>query len=88
MRGKLLVWLEKVSISTFKFSRATFIDSILILDQYLEKVDDPPASLQLLGCSALIISSKLNEEIIVAPECYVTASCSIFNKVQLMQKER
>lgn len=84
----MLVWLEKVSISTFKFSRATFIDSILILDQYLEKVDDPPASLQLLGCSALIISSKLNEEIIVAPECYVTASCSIFNKVQLMQKER
>jgi hypothetical protein len=30
----------------------------------------------------------LTEEIIVDPECYSTASCNIFNKHQLLEKER
>lgn len=35
MRGKLLQWLEKLSLNTFKFKRETFITAILILDQHL-----------------------------------------------------
>lgn len=84
MRNKLLSWLEKLSMSTFKFRRGTFITAILILDQHLMQNDDAPSSLQLIGCAALLIASKLNEEIIVAPDCYLTASCNIFNKQQLL----
>jgi hypothetical protein len=88
MRGKLLGWLEKLSLNTLKFHRSTFINSILILDQYLEKSDDSPSQLQLLGCTSLMIASKYNEEVIVAPDCYCAASCNIFNKKQLLEKER
>jgi hypothetical protein len=88
MRGKLLAWLEKLSLATFKFRRGTFITATLILDQHLLQNDEPPSSLQLLGCAALLTASKLTEEVIVAPECYMTASCNIFNKQQLLEKER
>lgn len=88
MRGKLLGWLEKLCLTTFKFHRGTFITAVLILDQHLQKNDESPSSLQLLGCASLFIASKLTEEVIVAPECYATASCNIFNKQQLIEKER
>lgn len=88
MRSKLLTWLEKLSLNTFKFHRGTFITAAIILDQHLQRNDDPPSALQLLGCASLLIASKLAEEVIVAPECYSMASCNIFNKQQLLEKER
>ena len=88
MRGKLLGWLEKLGLATFKFRRGTFITAALVLDQHLALHDDPPSALQLLGCAALLAASKLTEEVIVAPECYATASCHIFNTQQLLEKER
>lgn len=77
-------WLEKLSLNTFKFGRGTFITAVLILDQHLMQTDDAPSSLQLIGCACLLVASKLTEEIIVAPECYLTASCNIFKKQQLL----
>ena len=34
------------------------------------------------------MASKLKEERIVDPECYVTASCSVFSKKQLLEKQK
>lgn len=84
MRGKLIGWLEKLAMTTFKFHRTTFISSVLILDQYLERAEESPSNLQLLGCTALLIASKLGEEVIIAPECYCAASCNIYSKKQLL----
>ena len=44
--------------------------------------------LQLIGCCGLFIASKLKEETIVEPDCYVTASCNVFPKRLLLEKER
>jgi hypothetical protein len=44
--------------------------------------------LQLIGCCGLFIASKLREETIVDPDCYVTASCNLFTRRQLTDKER
>lgn len=84
MRGKLIGWLEKLALNTFKFKRTTYITSLLILDQYLEKAEESPSNLQLLGCTALLIASKMCEEVIIAPECYCAASCNIYSKKQLL----
>ncbi len=59
-----------------------------IIDQYLEKTNETPNSLQLIGCTGLFLASKLREETIVDPECYATASCNVFTKKQLLDKEK
>jgi hypothetical protein len=35
MRTKLLTWLQKLALTTFKFHPSTFITAVFILDQYL-----------------------------------------------------
>jgi hypothetical protein len=84
MRGKLLSWLEKLALGTFHFARGTYITAVLILDQFLMQFDESPSKLQLLGCASLLVASKLTEEVIVAPECFLAACCSIFRREQLL----
>ena len=88
MRTKLFNWLEKIALHTFNFSTQTLIIASTIIDQYLAKTNEAPNTLQLIGCTGLLLASKLKEEIIVDPECYVTASCAVFSKKQLLEKEK
>lgn len=61
MRIKLFNWLEKLALETFNFSKYTLLTAGNIIDQYLEKTNEAPSSLQLIGCAGLFLASKLRE---------------------------
>jgi hypothetical protein len=88
MRSKLLNWLEKLAKNTFQFTMETLFCAIEILDQYLRLTNESSNQLQLIGSTCLYIASKICERTIVAAECYATASCNIFEKTDLFEKER
>lgn len=71
-----------------EFSIFTLELSVRILTKYLSIVDEPVASLQLLGCACIYLASKSTESTIVASESYEACSMNIFNKEDLEEKER
>lgn len=60
MFTKVAIWMEKLCLETLDFSSETYEISVKILKKYLEKNDESPKVLQMLGCTALHIASKLN----------------------------
>ena len=78
MRIKLISWLQKLSVETFEFSTETLLLTIRVLDEYLCLTNEAPSQLQLIGCAALYLAAKTSEPVIIAGQCYVTASANCF----------
>ena len=87
MRNRLARWLEEINKDLFNFTSRTLISTLQTLDEYLSLTDEHFSQLQLIGCACLYMNAKIYEKTIIAGECYVECSNSVFSKQELVRKE-
>ena len=87
MRTKLIKWMREL-IQDYGFKLDTYFFSIMVLDKYLQKADETPKHLQLVGAACLYIASKISESKVVPPSIYVYSASDIFNVDNMLSKEK
>jgi cyclin B len=86
MRAILIDWLVEVHLK-FKLMPETLYLTVNLIDRYLEKEKIKRSHLQLVGVTAMFISSKYEE--IYAPECrdFVYISDKAYTREQILKME-
>jgi cyclin B len=86
MRAILIDWLIEVHLK-FKLLPETLFLTINLIDRYLEKQAIPRTKLQLVGVTAMLISSKYEE--IYAPEVrdFVYITDKAYTKEEILAME-
>jgi len=87
MRAILIDWLVEVHMK-FKLLQETLYLTVTVIDRYLAQVPVARSKLQLVGCVAMLIASKVEE--VYAPEvrdfCYI--SDNAYTATQVLDMER
>jgi len=86
MRQKLIDWLIDLH-KRFRLEQETLYLGINLLDRYLSKKTVYKTSFQLVGCTALLLSSKYEEIYPPVAQDFVYMSANAFTREQLLQME-
>lgn len=86
--AKLFGWMEMMAKEALGFSDKTLQISMKIVLKYLQTVDLSPRDLQMTGCVALHIASKLYEKTLYQGSSYCESAMNIFTKEEFEAHER
>ena len=86
MRGILVDWLVEVQES-FELNHETLYTAVKIIDIYLSKVHVKKENLQLVGATACLIASKIDERLPPVLDDFVYVCDDAYNKDDIRKME-